>query len=121
MQEKQIESYDSHLANSIKGLFLPSWLEAVLYILSAAVVLCILNYNILLNSVSSSSNVSQNDLSNYLHVKLSAVSNFGGSLLQGRLATMLFWAFIGSIIYMIVWTIQNLIINLRNDVKAGEF
>jgi len=120
-QEKISESYDSHLANSIKRLFLPDWLEIILYVLSAGVLLCVLNYRVFLNSVSNSSNVSQDVLSNYLHTKLTSVGDFAGGLLQGRLTNMLFWAFVGCLIYMAVWTLQNLIINLRNDVKAGRF
>ena len=121
MAEKQIESYDSHLANSIKGLFLPSWLGVALYILIAGVLICIFNYRILLDSLSNSSEVPSSVLNGYLSGKLSIGESFGTSLLQGRAATMLFWAFIGSATYMVVWVAQNLIINISNDVKAGGF
>lgn len=121
MAEKQIESYGTHLAHSIKGLFVPDWLEILLYSISSAVILCILNYQVFLNNVSTSSEVTEDALNNYLHSKLNRVSTFSGSLFQGRLANMLFWAFVGCLIYMVVWTLQNFVINIRNDVKAAEF
>ena len=120
-QQKQIESYDTHLAHSVKSSLVPSWVEVLLYLLSGSLVLCILNYRVFLNNLGAGSGVSESVLSNYLQGKLTNVSDFASGLLQGRVATMLFWAFIGSIIYMVIWTFQNLVINIENDVRAGEF
>lgn len=121
MQEKQIESHNSHLAHSVKNYFPPSWLEVIIYFLGSFVVLTLLNYRILTGNIEASSGLSQSSLNGYLHDKLTSVADFISRLLQGRIASILFWAFLGSLIYMGIWVVQNLVINIENDVRAGEF
>lgn len=121
MEEKQIESYNSHLAHSVKNFFPPSWLEIIIYFLSSAVLLGVLNYHVFTNSIGNNSGLSQTNLDSYLHNKLGDSADFISRLLEGRISSILFWAFLGSIIYMAIWVIQNVIINVENDVQASGF
>jgi len=121
MAQTKIESYNSHMAHSVKSLFPPSWVEAVIYFLSALVLLGILNYRAFTNNLGTRSGVDQTTLNSYLHDKLANSTDFISRLLQGRIASILFWAFLGSFIYMIIWIVQNLIVNIENDVEAGKF
>jgi len=121
MEEKQIESYNSHLAHSVKNFFPPSWLEAVIYLLCSGALLGLLNYRAFTNSIGTNSGLSQTTLDTYLHDKLGDSTDFLSRLLQGRVSSILFWAFLGSIIYMFIWVIQNVIINVENDMQASEF
>ena len=121
MEQKQLESYNSHLAHQVKNFFPPSWLEIVIYFLFSAVILGTLNYKVFTNSLGNNSGVSQTNLNSYLSNKLGESTDFLSRLLQGRVSSILFWAFLGSIIYMLIWVVQNVIINVENDMQAGEF
>ena len=116
-----IESYNSHLAHSVKNSFFPSWLEIFIYFLASTILLSLLNYNVFTNSIGVNSGVSQAALNSYLHDKFASSTDFLSRILEGRAGSLLFWAFLGSIIYMMVWVIQNLVINIENDVQASEF
>lgn len=120
-EEKPTESYNSHLAHSVKNFFPPSWLEILIYLVSSGILLSLLNYKVFTNSLGQSSGVSQDTLNSYLHSNVANSVDFFGKLFQGRSGSLVFWAFIGSIIYMAVWVVQNLFINIENDVHASEF
>lgn len=119
--DEKIESYNSHLAHSVRNFFPPSWLEFLIYLLSSAILLCLMNYHVFTSSIGLNSGISQDNLNGYLHDKITHSTDFISKLLQGRAGSLVFWAFLGSIIYMIVWVVQNLIINLENDVQASGF
>lgn len=119
--ETRIESYNSHLAHSVRNFFPPSWLEILIYFMVSAIVLCLLNYHVFTNNIGLNSGVSQGELNSYLHSNFAHSTDFISKLLQGRAGSLVFWAFLGSIIYMIVWVIQNLVINIENDVQASDF
>ena len=121
MQEKQKESYNSRLAQSVKTFFPPSWLEILIYSLVACLLLGLLNYRVFLGGVGINSGFSGTTLDGYLRDKLTGASDVISRLLQGRIASILFWAFLGSLIYMMIWVVQNLVINIENDVQAGKF
>lgn len=119
MTNQKIKSHNSEQFNLVKDLFLPSPLHLVLYLLTGTVILAAINTTRFWNYLS------HNPVGRTRSLELFGSGNgsdgiLGGST-SGRVSQMLVWGLVGITIYVVIWFLKNIIINLRNDVVADEY
>ena len=108
------QNIESHNTKEVGGysLWLPSRSQAALYLLIASLILVALNFK---------------DLWDYLNDNVLANDNASGlnGWLSGDIPTrvlqVIFWLFIGCMVYVFIWFAGNVINNIRNDIVAGGY
>jgi hypothetical protein len=118
---KAMQSHSTAHAESLRSALVPSWGQVFIYILLGLITLVALNIGALWTYFNSSVGVSQETANAVISNQFDRFSNFAGNILDGRLAPMLFWGFLGVITYMVFWLIKNTAINVRNDLTAENY
>jgi hypothetical protein len=114
-------SYNSAGQRVIGGLRKPSIADAVIYFIAGALFISAINYRDVWSVINNSVQTKVVDTSALIDDKLAGVGDRINHLLDGRVGQMIFWAIVGCFIYMLIWLIQNTLINLRNDVVADQY
>lgn len=117
----EIQSHNTALDRSAKKWLVPTWGQMVIYTISAFLLLIVLNLAALWTYFNGSVGVSSETASAVIQEPFQRFSDFTGGLFEGRLAPMLFWAFLGVLTYMIIWFIQNAANNVHNDLAAEQY
>jgi hypothetical protein len=117
----ELQSHNDALASSLKHSLVPSVAQVVVYLLGSLLLLTVLNAGAIWDFFNSSVGVSSETANAVVNDQFGRFSDFTGNLFDGRLAPMLFWAFLGVLTYMIVWLFQNTSLSVRNDLAARDF
>lgn len=94
----------------------PSVLECCVYFLSALIVLIAFNFKQFWQIWSGGITIDPHAVSPSLNGFLTGVDKVQSSPLLGDLFVVLFWAALGSVLYMIIWFTQNSLIEVKHEV-----
>lgn len=97
------------------GFLLPTGLETIVYILSAFVVLCVINVGRLWREWSNGVSISPETADQSLSKTLESVDLITTSPLLGDIFVILFWAALGSVVYMAIWFTHNSLIEVKRE------
>jgi len=117
-----IQSQSSSLNQRVYDFFVPSRTELGAYLLISIVLLLAYNAKTLVNILNDKFLAVSGASAGYDFGSLmDRFSGFFNTVTSGRLTQMLFWAFVGSTIYVIAWFAKNILVSLRNDLVADHF
>src|SRR5579871_6499539 len=118
---KDKRSYNSNLTIMTKEFLVPSWPKILLYLLVGALVLMIWNGRQLWNQFNSSILVSPSSVATAQSQTSDWLEKTFNSVVNGRIAQIIFWAFAGCMVYVCIWFVVNIFSNIRNDIVADEY
>jgi hypothetical protein len=118
--EKQIESSNSIGATS-RDFLLPGWSQFFLYFLISFLLLIALNIRKAWDYLNQTVLKPEGGLDSIVASKTPGVHKVINSLSQSILLQVVFWVFVGCVVYVIVWIIKNIAINLLNDITADLY
>ncbi len=117
----QLQSHNTALDRSARKWLVPSFGQMAVYIVSAFLLLVVMNLAALWTYFNGTVGVSSETASAVIQEPFQRFSDFTTGLFEGRLAPMLFWGFLGVLTYMIIWFIQNAANNVHNDIAAEQY
>lgn len=119
---EDIHSYNSRAAPGIKQLLVPSPAQIFLNLIIGILILALLNikgiWQFFTTGVTADSTI---DFGSLINDRLPWVTGFIYNLTHGRIIQVLFWLFVGCIVYMMIWFLGNFFTNIRNDIVADEY
>lgn len=111
-----------HLKSDITPNKNPSFGNDVLfYILGGGLLLLVLNMRALWNLFNKGSSEAPQTANVIFSQKGKEIGDMLGGLFQGKLVSVVLWALIGCLVYIIIWVIQNFFINIKNDFAANQY
>lgn len=117
-----IHSYNSRASLTLKQLLLPTPAQLFLNLVIAIIILSLLNiraiWQFFTTGVSADSTV---DLGSLISNNFPWLTEGIEKLTRGRTIQVLFWLFVGCIVYMLIWIVGNFLTNIRNDIVADEY
>lgn len=119
--ENNIHSYNSRTSATLK-LLIPGTPQILLDLIVGILVLLALNaraiWHYFTRGITDDSQVA---LGSLISEKLPFLADLSDRLSQGRFVQVVFWLFVGCVVYMFIWLIGNFITNIRNDIVADEY
>jgi hypothetical protein len=120
--ENRIEpSNSSRIGATNKQFLLPSGLQLLLYVLVSFLLLIVLNIKRAWDYLNDTVLKPEGGLDSILASKVPSVHNILNSLSQSILLQVVFWIFVGCVVYVIIWFVKNIAINLLNDITADQY
>lgn len=120
--ENKIHSYNSRTSAALKQLLVPGAPQLLLDLTLGILILLVLNsraiWHYFTRGITADSQV---ELGSFIDERAPFISDFLDRLSRGRFVQVVFWLFVGCVVYMIVWLIGNFITNIRNDIVADEY
>ncbi len=120
-QPAQTGFNDSQTDHAFGRFLVPSWVEVVALAGASLIILLIGNSRLLWETAINSAQVSPQTASQTLQPHFDLVTNYLHQDIFGKLAVLVVWAFIGSIAYMIVWSVQSTYHQAKEDVEASNY
>jgi hypothetical protein len=121
--KKTLQSYSSAstIGATSKNFLVPSWSQLVLYLLISILLLIIFNLGGLWSYLNSVILAPEGGLDSVLAEHASGVRHFLNAASQSIILQIIFWVCIGSLIYVLIWFIRNVVVNILNDVVADQY
>lgn len=116
--ENNNRSHNSQLTITAREFLLPSWPKILLYLLVGSLLILLWNARQLWDQFNN--NIEPGSSADVGHL-ISKHTTWVDTLAGGRVAQIIFWAFIGCCLYICVWFATSIITNIRNDVVADEY
>jgi hypothetical protein len=122
--KKTLQSYSSSatVGATSKNFLIPTWSQLVLYLLISLLLLTVFNlrqlWEYLNNNILASDGLG---LGSVISENASGLHKLLNSLSQSIILQVAFWVCIGSLIYMLIWFVRNVVINILNDVVADSY
>jgi hypothetical protein len=118
--EKNIKSSSSSLSDNSNYLW-PTIYQLVLYFLISFLVLLILNLKNMWTYLNDTVLKPDGGLDSIIAQSAPGVHKVLNSLSQSIILQVIFWIFVGCAVYLLIWFIKNIAINLLNDITAGQY
>lgn len=116
-----IRSYNTRLT-TVLGQLVPNGAQVFLDIIIALLLLAAFNvrgiWYFFTTGITADSQV---DLGSLIDEKTPALQTILDNLAHGRFIQILFWLFVGCIVYILIWLVGNFFTNIRNDIIADEY
>lgn len=120
--ENNIRSYNSRTSEALKRLFIPTPPQLILDVTLAVLILLSLNARAIWHYFTQGITAdSQVQLGNLISERLPFITETLDRLAHSRLGQILFWLFLGCVVYLFIWLIGNFVTNIRNDIVADEY
>jgi hypothetical protein len=119
--KNNIESHSSSVGATSKRFLLPSGTQLLLYALVGILLLIALNLKNAWDYLNHTVLQPQGGLDNIISEKAPAVHKFLNSLSQSIALQVVFWIFVGCVVYIIIWFIRNIATNILNDIVADKY
>jgi hypothetical protein len=117
-----VQSHNTGLSPALKELLLPGVAQSFIDLTLAGVLLMILKINALWAYFTTGVLAgTQTDIGEIINQKAQGLHRFLDSISQGRFLQIVFWLFIGCIVYLLIWFTRSLFTNIRNDMIADEY
>jgi hypothetical protein len=116
----QPQSYNSIGATNRKFLLPGGW-QILLYGLVSALLLIILNIKEAWKYLNNTVLKPDGGLDNVLANQAPGLHKFLNALSQSVLLQFVFWLFVGCAVYIFIWFIKNIAINVLNDIVADKY
>src|SRR5476651_180307 len=111
MENQQPQSYNSKIKPSLRRFLIPGPADIAIYLFMSLLTLLLLNAGAIWRYFSSNELAGQS-FANILGENTKGFQDFLSQISQGRILQILFWALIGIFIYIIVWFIRNILLNI---------
>jgi hypothetical protein len=119
---KQIKSNNTRLGLTFWKLLFPSELQTFLDLLLGLLLLIILNAKGLWNYFTNGFLAAQqSEVSDIITQKVQGIHHFLDTISKGRFLQIVFWLFVGCVVYLLIWLSRSMLTNIRNDIVADEF
>jgi len=118
---ESINSRTSRIGSLSKRFLLPSGSQLLLYALIALLLIIILNAGRAWNYLNDTVLKPEGGLDSIIATNAPAIHNVLNSLSQSVILQVVFWVFVGCVVYVIIWFIKNIAINLLNDFAADQY
>jgi hypothetical protein len=118
--ENNIKSSNSNLGNSSSYVF-PSIYQLILYFLVSILILTLLNIKNAWTYLNDTVLKPNGGLDSIVAQSAPGVHHFLNSLSQSIILQVIFWIFVGCAVYLLIWFIKNVAINLLNDITADQY
>jgi hypothetical protein len=116
------KSHNTRSDIALKELLIPSAAQIWLDFTIAVVLLALLNIRGLWAYFAHGIlDASQSDVSDIINQKGQGVHNFLDTISKGRFLQIVFWLFVGCVVYMLIWFVRSFFTNIRNDIVADEY
>ncbi len=121
--KKNIESFSSssNVGLTSRQFFLPSVTQLLLYVLMSVLVLAVFNAKNAWDYLDSSVIAPQGGLGKILPQRSPEVNRFLNSFSHSIFLQVVFWVAVGCVVYLIIWFLRNIMINILNDIAAGQY
>lgn len=117
-----ISGYNYRNKNTALSFFIPSLLTVLLYGVITVVLIMVLNFGDLRDFITGDGLERQSAaLSSVFQGRLTEVNKVFDAPGFGRAALFLFWLSVGSVLYMIAWSIKNLVSKLHGDMQVANY
>lgn len=126
MNDQPLEPIQSSTDNLATGsrarhFFVLPLSEMIVIVVIATGMLLISNVGAINELITGSENLRQYDLNQLVSEKFPVIDQLFSSPFAGKLTQLLFWAFIGSLVYMIIWLVRNYSLRTFEDLEASHF
>jgi hypothetical protein len=119
---ENIESSSSKLLGaSNKRFLLPSIGQLLLYMLISLLLLTVLNIGKAWDYLNNTVLTPQGGLDRIIATKSPVLHGLLTSLSQSIILQVMFWTLVGCAVYIIIWFIKNIAINMLNDITADQY
>ena len=112
---------DNQTNNSFVNFFVPSWAEVGVLLLSSLVIIGLGNARLLWETAVNNAQVSPQTVNQTLQPNFDLINNYFHQEIFGKIAVLVIWAFVGSIAYMIIWSIQSTYRKAKDDVEVSTY
>jgi hypothetical protein len=118
--ENQIISNDS-IGSTNKDILVPSFSQFFLYFLVSLLLLVALNIGKAWDYLNNSVLKPEGGLDSLIATHAPGIHKVLNSLFQSIVLQVIFWVFVGCAVYVILWFVRNIAINLLNDLTADQY
>jgi hypothetical protein len=119
--QKTTESHNTNVGAVSKQYLLPSVSQLLLYMLSGLMVLLILNVKKAWDYLNETVLVPQGGADQLIASNSPTVHRILDSLAHSIILQVIFWVLVGCLVYMIIWFVRNVAVNLLNDFVADNY
>lgn len=119
--KNNIESHSSSVGTTSKQFILPSGAQLLLYALISILLLLALNVKNAWDYLNNTVLVPQGGLDSILAQKAPGIHKFIGSVSQSIALQVVFWIFVGCVVYVFIWFMRNITTNVLNDIVADKY
>jgi len=120
--KKNIQSYNSRLVANLQQLFIPTLPQIFLDLVVAAVLLAVLSGRTLWDYFIGDTTILKSSIITIINGQnTEGLYEFLDKLTHGRWIQIAFWLFVGCVVYILVWFVGTILINIRNDILAAKF
>lgn len=120
--QNEIKSYSSgSIGSTSKQFLLPSIPQLLLYALIGLLILVLLNLAKAWDYLNQNVLMPQGGAESYISQKSPWLYHAINSLSHSIILQVIFWVAVGCIVYIIIWFIRNIGINVLNDIAADNY
>jgi hypothetical protein len=120
--EKKLESVNSNsIGATSKSFLVPSGSQIFLYVLISFLLLITLNIGKAWEYLNKAVLKPQGGLDSIVASNAPGLHKILNSLSQSIILQVIFWVLVGCIVYVIIWFVKNIAINLLNDITADQY
>jgi hypothetical protein len=101
--------------------FLPTIYQIVLYFLISCLVLIMLNTGKAWDYLNNTVLIPQGGLDSIIATNAPSLHTVLNYVSQSIILQVIFWVFVGSVVYVLIWFVKNIAINLLNDITADQY
>lgn len=117
----KILSQSDRINNRLKNFFVPSFAGGILLFLLGTIMLLAYNLSQIINWVGTTYLESADNLNLSINVFSQGLGNSFDAALGGRLGQITVWALIGSLAYIVIWFLKNILNSFENDVIVDRY
>jgi hypothetical protein len=119
--KNNIESHSSSVGTTSQQFLLPSGTQLLLYALIGILLVLALNLKNAWDYLNKTVLKPQGGLDRILAQKAPGLHHSLNSLSQSIALQVVFWIFVGCIVYVFIWFIRNITTNILNDIVADKY
>lgn len=121
--QNDIQSHNTKTRIGLTGrdYLVPSGSQVLIYALISLLILIGLNLDHIWRYLNDVVLAPQGGLDTFIKDTLPGLHNLLNDLARSTILQVVFWIFIGTAVYVIVWFVRNMFVNLTNDVVADNY
>jgi hypothetical protein len=117
--ENKIESNSS--IDKDVTFFLPTVYQVILYFLVSCLLLIMLNLGKAWKYLNDTVLKPQGGLDSVIATNTPSLHKILNSISQSIILQVIFWVFVGCVVYVLIWFVKNITINILNDITADQY
>jgi hypothetical protein len=117
----KIQSNSSHIGATNRQFIIPSGSQLLLYALISCLLLVILNAGRAWNYLNDIVLSPQGGLDKLLSSNAPEIHKLVNAVSHSILLQVVFWIVVGCLVYIFIWFVKNIAINMLNDIAADQY